>query len=78
MGLILGTKIFINFTKYPFEECILRLKKELKNISPVSMVIEPNTSEPSLHAENKVQSEVKQITISAKNWKNKVFLWLEK
>ena len=55
------------------ENCIAIINdEELKNILPVSMVIEPNTSEPSLHAENKVQSEVKQITISAKNWKNKV------
>ena len=29
LGLIIGDKIFVNFTKYEFEECIRRLKHEL-------------------------------------------------
>ncbi len=32
LGFILGSKIYIDFTKYSFEECSSRLQKELKNI----------------------------------------------
>lgn len=31
LGIILGTKIFINFAKYPIEECMRKLKKEIQN-----------------------------------------------
>ncbi len=29
LGIILGSKIFVNFTRYEFNECIRRLKVEL-------------------------------------------------
>lgn len=32
LGIILGSKIFVDFTKYEFHECIRRLKHELKSI----------------------------------------------
>jgi hypothetical protein len=32
LGIILGSKIFVNFSKYPFEECMRRLKFELQNV----------------------------------------------
>jgi hypothetical protein len=31
LGFILGSKIYIDYTKYSFEECSSRLQKELKN-----------------------------------------------
>jgi hypothetical protein len=38
LGIILGSKIFVNFTRYEFNECIRRLKVELdavlKNVKP--------------------------------------------
>ena len=32
LGIILGSKIFVNFTRYEFNECIRRLKIELDNV----------------------------------------------
>jgi hypothetical protein len=32
LGIIMGSRIFVNFKKYEFEECIRRLKAELANI----------------------------------------------
>ena len=35
LGIILGDKIFVNFTKYSFDDCISRLLKELKPYSTI-------------------------------------------
>ena len=32
LGIIMGVKIFIDFTKYPFEESVRRLKKEINSV----------------------------------------------
>lgn len=32
MGIILGTKIYINFSKYNFEDCLRKLKTEIKTV----------------------------------------------
>ncbi len=32
LGIILGSKIYINFTKYPLQECIKRLKDEVMSV----------------------------------------------
>lgn len=32
LGLILGAKIFINFSKYEFDECMRKLRNEIKNL----------------------------------------------
>jgi arsenate reductase-like glutaredoxin family protein len=34
LGIIMGDKIFINFTKYEFEECLRRLSNEIVALSP--------------------------------------------
>jgi hypothetical protein len=36
LGIIMGDKIFVNFTKYDFEECMRRLRKELNSSSSPS------------------------------------------
>ena len=33
LGIIMGDKIFVNFTKYGFDECMRRLRKELISVS---------------------------------------------
>ena len=71
LGLILGTKIFVNFTKYSFEECMIRLKKEIKNLAPESIELE-KTSEFKPVLESKAPILVKQILNPVKNWTNKV------
>jgi len=36
LGIIMGDKIFVNFTKYDFDECMRRLRKELISVSSPS------------------------------------------
>jgi hypothetical protein len=51
LGLILGSKIFIDFTKYEFEECFRRLKNEISKLEPVdeaSQSLQSQSSNPPL------------------------------
>ena len=67
LGLILGSKIFIDFTKYDFEECIKRLIKE---------VIQFNESKEDVKENEKLENEIKEPiekkiipkSINALNW----------
>ena len=66
LGIILGSKIFVNFKRYPFEECMRRLLIELRAIFPG---IEQNTNK----IENLVPNFVKitdEVKIDLKTWKN--------
>lgn len=48
LGLIISDKIFVNFTKYSFEECMKRLNRELKNLEccPEIIKLEENKEKP--------------------------------
>ena len=79
LGLILGSKIFVNFTKYSFEECMLRLRKEIKNLLPESF--ELDKSNPKSILETKIlpplsilpPPPINKLTINhPKKWTNEV------
>jgi hypothetical protein len=59
LGIILGSKIFVNFKKYPFEECMRRLMVELRPISeqPIKNEVFPTTT-----------NIIKPEQIDLKNW----------
>jgi hypothetical protein len=69
LGIILGSKIFVNFTRYEFNECIRRLKVELdavlKNVKPDELnlpeKIEKITSIPVGASQTQENKHVKQI-----------------
>ena len=42
LGLILGSKIYVDFNKYSYDECLKRVKHELKNIFEISELSLPN------------------------------------
>ena len=45
LGLIIGDKIFVNFTKYSFDECMRRLKSELAYyLFPSSVLLNDSAS----------------------------------
>ncbi len=73
LGLILGSKMFVNFKKYDFEECIRRLKSELNHIIKKSPVIENKASMPTSAA------PIEPKTNSVLSWSvGQVNEWLEK
>ncbi|CAF1002161.1 unnamed protein product [Brachionus calyciflorus] len=53
LGIIIGDKIFVNFTKYDFDECMKRLSGEIRNLS-----VEENKEMP--------KDEIKKISVE--NW----------
>ena len=81
LGIILGSKIFIDFNKYEFAECVRRLKKELASTNGVDIshnnyVQKPfNISNPAAFVEPQMNSK----PTSAKNeWsEDQVSKWAE-
>ena len=65
LGFILGSKIYIDYTKYSFEECSSRLQKELKNYDPVNVLttVSNNSSAVKKDIEN-ISAPTKIITSS--------------
>ncbi|CAF0752439.1 unnamed protein product [Brachionus calyciflorus] len=53
LGIIIGDKIFVNFTKYDFDECMKRLSGEIRNLS-----VEENKEIP--------KDEIEKISVE--NW----------
>ena len=57
LGFIMGTKIYVNFIKYNFEECIKRLKHEIDSIKRNSKLLE---------SLSEIKSEINSIEIENK------------
>ena len=73
--MILGTKIFINFTKYPFAECIEKLQKEISNLireNNIENVIETKITSNPINQINEKNHKPNDANI--RNWTEKVFL----
>ena len=67
LGILMGDKIFVNFTKYSFDECIKRLKHEVdskivtNNVISTSMTqVEVKTTNVIPQAENMTESQVQE------------------
>ena len=77
LGLILGSKIYIDFTRYEFEECITRVKKELKQHLSSS-----NFKENSVSLENSNNNNINKKNVGrglVEKWNEKdVETWLSK
>ncbi|RMZ96525.1 hypothetical protein BpHYR1_008771 [Brachionus plicatilis] len=72
LGIILGTKIFVNFSKYPFDECIKRLKLEIdeqicedKKIAAKSESVPNKINESDKSLENWTNEDVKEWLIES-------------
>jgi hypothetical protein len=81
LGIVLGSKIFINFTKYAFDECIRRLKAEIIAVSGVkgSMTPAKPPPTPSSHIERSSPLPVISIQNDYKKWTEAdVKIWLDK
>ena len=66
LGIILGSKIFIDFTKYDLKECIRRLLKEIDNYTHADLI------------ENIGKLNEKQKSVIEDNKTNLVLRWQEK
>ena len=65
LGIILGDKIFINFMKYEFDECLRRLKNELDNCVKVKVSPEKEPLPP------KNNNNVENLRRKADDWDEK-------
>lgn len=87
LGFIIGDKIFVNFTKYSFSDCIQTLKKELNMVTEKAADSNDSTKQPSTQliptssSQTKPKSPVNTTTeagYSPKNWcKEEVADWLK-
>ena len=76
LGIIMGDKIFVNFTKYPFDDCIRRLRKEIDscislfgNINANSIVTVNNTDTATVQVQNHTSKQIENWTDDqVKNW----------
>ena len=76
LGIIMGDKIFVNFTKYPLDDCIRRLRKEIDssislfgNINSNSMVTVNNTATATVQVQNHTGKQIENWTDDqVKNW----------
>lgn len=80
MGIVLGTKIYINFLKNPFENCFDKLRKEIINVAFDGVgndfdlkTIDEITKIPSFPDEQ-TNTELEIIPKNPRFWKNKVKL----
>jgi hypothetical protein len=74
LGIILGAKIFINFCKYPFEECIRKLRLEVSNaISSVETLdMEEKSKSQTAKLNHAASGDVVDKTSKFLNWTNEV------
>lgn len=71
-GLLLGSKIFINFTKYDYLECIRRLKLEIKNYA------ENGGKMPEILQKPDLINNVETVRVKELNWnESDVEKWLK-
>jgi hypothetical protein len=69
LGIILGSKIYIDFTKYNFEECIRRLKQEIIQINNQNILTANDSisKDPVKNNNNSSINDTKKI----ENWNEK-------
>lgn len=72
LGIILGAKIFINFSKYDFDECMRKLRMELLNVISnmtfnTAEDISSQSSQPVI-----IRQVSKEKITKIRNWKNDV------
>ena len=73
LGIILGAKIFVNFTKYSFEECSKRLQSEiLKLTTDNKKTFEKVTMKPMSTAPTKSNLVENWSTIEVQDWLNQI------
>ena len=79
LGIILGAKIFINFSKYDFDECMRKLKVEIKNVV-ASTTTTSSANNNNIKPEDSIKQNVpslghqvsKEKVQKIKSWKNEV------
>lgn len=71
LGIILGSKIFIDFTKYEFTECIDRLYKE------IDPLYSEKTHVPIIETTVKVPENVTQVQRPVKSCVDEILTWTE-
>ena len=64
----MGSKIFVNFTKYSFEECMIRLKKEIANATGDQAEVKKSQTNLKQPNGEKNKPGVKKIS----DWSNQV------
>lgn len=74
LGIILGAKIFINFSKYEFDECMRKLKIEIKNaVVSNSSTDKENQNDLSKQTVTTLKRQVSKEKITKiSNWTNDV------
>jgi hypothetical protein len=78
LGIILGSKIFVNFTKYDFDECMSRLRAELANALKTKLPVKASTAvTPSNHISIKI-SPATGTSSSSISTKNEAIEWSER
>jgi hypothetical protein len=70
---MLGAKIYIDFTKYEFEECISRLKKELFSIIEIKNELKNEKKTPAQTVEVETNETKTEVKVSGKQFVDKVF-----
>ncbi len=74
----MGSKIFVNFTKYNFDECMMRLRKEIKSVLPETSELEKSNPRSLIELKSPAPHQpplqpLNTITLNnPKNWTNKV------
>ena len=75
LGFMLGTKIYIDFTKYEFQDCVERVKKELLMIKNQNS--EPVINEQKSEMANELIGKPESSIILASNNIKSIFNWSE-
>ena len=77
LGIILGARIFIDFTKYEMEECIKRLNAELKQFTEVKQEILEVKASGDANEKEKQEPKNKKSSSKMESWSEKqVENWL--
>lgn len=64
----MGDKIFVNFKKYPYDECLRRLKEEIRSYNVKSLNEKPNIETQPLRPN--IETTTLTTTAESKNVKN--------
>lgn len=76
LGILMGSKIYINFTKNTFPECISRLNSEIKSAMNVKEIEAPVPTKKAIRLD---YSKKQAVTYEVEKWsENDVTKWVER
>jgi hypothetical protein len=79
LGIILGSKIFVDFTKYSFDECTQRLMKEINNLVKLKLLNHFRVEAKPINCLTQINNNNNHTNESVLLWSNdQIKQWLNK